>query len=78
MEKNGKWGVELKQDFNKVDIRVGSEFTSTGIKSTAQYKAANGSMKMFGLLTSYDASSKTGMVQVGLGQQFAKWITSSQ
>ena len=56
LEKNGKWGVELKQDFNKIDMRLGTEFTQTGTASTVKYRAANGRMKTFALNTNYNPS----------------------
>lgn len=64
VEKNLKWGIELKQDFNKIDFRIGSEFTSTGLSSSMLYKASNGVRKSFGIVSDFDTSSNTGSIQV--------------
>lgn len=50
-EKNGKWGVELKQDFNKIDLRVGSEFSQSGNQHYVHYMDTTGDMHRFGLKT---------------------------
>lgn len=65
VEKNLKWGIEVRQDFNKVNIKIGSEFTRTGTSSIVLYKAANGSMKTFSLTTSFDQSNKAAFIEVG-------------
>lgn len=66
LEKNGKWGVELKQDFNKIDLRLGTEFTQTGTASTVKYRGANGRMKTFGFNTNYNPSDMALTVEVSI------------
>lgn len=66
LEKNGKWGVEMKQPFNKIDVRFGTEFTQTGTATTLKYMAANGRNKNFGLTTNYNPSNMAVTVEVSV------------
>ena len=51
LEKNLKWGYELKQDYNDIDFRIGNEWTATGMSSSLLYKAVDGSKKTFSFVT---------------------------
>lgn len=63
-EKNGKWGVELKQDFNNVDMKVGSEFSAAGNSNNYMtYKGTDGRVRNFNVKTTYNPSTKASSVE---------------
>jgi hypothetical protein len=64
VEKNGKWGVELKQDFNKIDMKMGTEFTSGGARGHFVYKATDSSMKNFGFESSYADANRPVLIKL--------------
>jgi len=68
LEKNGKWGVELKQLYNNIDMKLGTEFTKGNNAAISNmlmsYKDSTGSMKKMGLRTSYNLDSNTYSIEV--------------
>jgi len=66
LQKDLQWGVSLKQTFNKIDIRVGTEFTTTGSTTSVKYMDSNGQMKSFALVSKFNPTTMAASMEVSL------------